>query len=95
MVCDVSRPFNVTPNLGNERPDVRVVDGGLVCAPEASALGLLEEPDRRNVLLACAAETIILALSGYRSEHLCGRLQPATIEEIGKLAARLGFSAAS
>jgi acetylornithine/succinyldiaminopimelate/putrescine aminotransferase/predicted amino acid dehydrogenase len=95
MVCDVSRPFNVAPNLGNERPDVRVVDGGLVCAPEASALGLLEEPDRHNVLLACAAETIILALSGYRSEHLCGRLHPATIGEIGKLAARLGFSAAS
>jgi predicted amino acid dehydrogenase len=71
------------------------LDGGLVHAPEASALGLLEEPDRRNVLMACAAETIILALSGYRSEHLCGRLHPATIEEIGKLAARLGFSCAS
>jgi predicted amino acid dehydrogenase len=66
-----------------------------VRAPEASVLGLLEEPDRRNVLLACAAETIILALSGYRSEHLCGRLHPATIGDIGKLAARLGFSCAS
>ena len=95
IVCDVSRPFNVAPNLGNERPDVRVVDGGLVRAPQGSVLELLEEPERRNVLLACAAETIILALSGYRSEHLCGRLHPATIEEIGKLAAKLGFSCAS
>jgi len=94
MVCDVSRPFNVVPDLDSERPDLRMVDGGLVRAPEASVLGLLEEPDRRNTLLACAAETIVLALSGFRSEHLCGRLDPATIEELGKVAARLGFSAA-
>ena len=58
-------------------------------------LGLLEERDRRNVLVSCAAETIILALSGFRSEHLCGRLDPATIEELGSVAGRLGFSAAS
>jgi fatty aldehyde-generating acyl-ACP reductase len=94
MVCDVSRPFNIAPDLGKERPDVRLVDGGLVRAPEASVLGLLEEPDRRNVLLACAAETIILALSGFRSEHLCGRLDPRTIEDLGRVAAGLGFSSA-
>lgn len=95
MVCDVSRPFNITPNLREDRPDLRVVDGGLVRAPDASILGLLEEPDRSNVLLACAAETIILALSGFRSKDLCGRLNPTTIEELGKVAAKLGFSAAS
>ena len=94
IVCDVSRPFNVAPNLSDERPDVRVVDGGLVRAPEASVLGLLEEPERSNVLLACAAETIVLALSGFRSPHLCGRLDPATIEELGEVAVRLGFSPA-
>ena len=95
MVCDVSRPFNVAADLGVERPDVWRVDGGLVRAPDASVLGLLEEPNRRNVLLACVAETIILALSGFRSEHFCGRLDPATIEELGSVAARIGFSAAS
>jgi predicted amino acid dehydrogenase len=44
------------------------------------------------VLVACAAETIILALSGHQSRHLCGRLDVATIEQIGALAERLGFS---
>lgn len=95
IVCDVSRPFNIVPNLSEERPDVRVVDGGLVRAPDASMLGLLEEPGRSNVLLACAAETVVLALSGFRSPHLCGRLDPSTIEELGKVAGRLGFSLAS
>jgi predicted amino acid dehydrogenase len=95
MVCDVSRPFNVIPDLGAQRPDVRWVDGGLVRAPASSVLGFLEEPDRKHVLPACAAETIILALSGFRSEHLCGRLDIATIEELGKVGSRVGFSAAS
>ena len=95
MVCDVSRPFNVAAGLCDERPDLRWVDGGLVRAPDPAMLGLLEERDRRNVLVSCAAETIILALSGFRSEHLCGRLDPATIEELGSVAGRLGFSAAS
>jgi acetylornithine/succinyldiaminopimelate/putrescine aminotransferase/predicted amino acid dehydrogenase len=94
MVCDVSRPLNVASGLRDERTDLRWVDGGLVRAPDRSVLGLLEEPNRPNVLVACAAETIILALSGYRGENLCGRLQPATISELGGVAARLGFTAA-
>jgi predicted amino acid dehydrogenase len=47
------------------------------------------------MLVACAAETIILALSGFRGENLCGRLEPTTIAEIGRVAGRLGFSAGS
>ena len=95
FVCDVSRPLNVAAGLRDERPDLRWVDGGLVRAPDPSMLGLLEEPNRRNVLVACAAETIILALSGFRGENLCGRLEPTTIAELGRVAGRLGFSAAS
>jgi acetylornithine/succinyldiaminopimelate/putrescine aminotransferase/predicted amino acid dehydrogenase len=95
VVCDVSRPFNITPDLSAQRPDVRWVDGGLVRAPDDSVLGFLEEPDRAYVLPACAAETIILALSDFRSEHLCGRLDTATIAQLGTVAEKLGFSAAS
>jgi predicted amino acid dehydrogenase len=65
----------------------------LVRAPDASALGMLEEPGRRNVTVACLAETIVLALSGFQSEHLCGRLDIATIEGLGKVADQMGFVA--
>jgi predicted amino acid dehydrogenase len=95
MICDVSRPFNVTSGLRGERLDLQWVDGGLVRAPDQSVLGILEETDRRNVLVSCAAETIVLALSGFCSEHLCGRLDPGTIEELGRVAAGLGFTAAA
>jgi acetylornithine/succinyldiaminopimelate/putrescine aminotransferase/predicted amino acid dehydrogenase len=92
LVCDLSRPFNIAPDLVEQRPDLRLVNGGLVQAPKSSVLGFIEGPDRENVLVACAAETIVLALSGYQSKHLCGRLDISTIEEIGRLSERLGFS---
>jgi len=64
----------------------------LVLPPPSSVLGHVEAPERPNALVACAAETIVLALSGYQSAHLCGRLDIATIEDIGRLAEELGFS---
>jgi acetylornithine/succinyldiaminopimelate/putrescine aminotransferase/predicted amino acid dehydrogenase len=95
LICDVSRPHNVAPNLVEQRPDLRLVSGGLVRAPAGSVLGHLEERERPNILLACAAETIILALSQYRAAQLCGRLNPTTIRDLGELAARSGFSVAN
>ena len=91
IVCDVSRPLNLSPELKDERPDLLWVDGGLVQAPDGSLLGFLEEQDRHKVLMACAAETMILTLSGFRSERLCGKLDVAVVEELGRLAQTLGI----
>jgi acetylornithine/succinyldiaminopimelate/putrescine aminotransferase/predicted amino acid dehydrogenase len=92
LICDVSRPFNVVPGLRERRPDVHWVDGGLVRAPQSSVLGFMEEVGRPLILPACAAETIILALSGFRSEHFCGPIDLMTLSEIGAIATRMGFS---
>ena len=92
FVCDVSRPFNILPEVMRRRPDLRRVSGGLMKAPDSSILGYIEERDRPKVLMCCAAETIMLALSGYESEHLCGRLDINTVEEIGRQAVSFGFS---
>jgi predicted amino acid dehydrogenase len=69
LVCDVSRPFNVAPEVVRRRPDLRLVSGGLIKAPDSSVLGYIEERGRPKVLMSCAAETIMLALSGYQSSH--------------------------
>ena len=92
LVCDVSRPFNVAPEVVRRRPDLRLVSGGLIKAPGSSILGRMEERDQPKVLMSCAAETIMLALSGYQSSHLCGHLEIGTIEEIGRQAESFGFS---
>jgi acetylornithine/succinyldiaminopimelate/putrescine aminotransferase/predicted amino acid dehydrogenase len=93
VVCDISRPFNLTPGLEAERPDVRIVGTGLVRAPPGSSLGHLGERDQPDVLVACAAETIVLALSRFASPHLCGSLDVTTIAALGRLSEALGFSA--
>ena len=46
MVCDVSRPFNIARDLIEQRPDLRIVSGGLVEAPASSILSHVEERDR-------------------------------------------------
>jgi predicted amino acid dehydrogenase len=92
LVCDISRPLNIMPDVASSRPDLIMVKGGLVRAPQGSLLGDLEEPDRPDVLVACAAETMVLALSRFRSRHLCGRLDVSTIGALGSMAERMGFA---
>ena len=38
IVCDVSRPFNVVSEVFPRRPDLKLVSGGLIKAPDSSAL---------------------------------------------------------
>ena len=94
MICNVSRPFNIASDLAEEGRTSGFCLAALFTRQNIP-LGFLEERDRPNVLVACAAETIILALSQYRSRHLCGRLDVATIEELARFAEGLGFSVAT
>lgn len=60
VICDVSQPPNVDPGLRAQRPDLLVIDGGLVRLPQGRDLGIdLGVP--RGVTYACAAETMIIA----------------------------------
>jgi len=60
IICDVSQPPNVRPDVRVLRPDLLVVEGGLVRLPAGRDLGIeLGVPS--GVTYACAAETMILA----------------------------------
>jgi acetylornithine/succinyldiaminopimelate/putrescine aminotransferase/predicted amino acid dehydrogenase len=95
IVCDVSRPFNIDPDLAVERPDLHLLYGGMARAPAGSSLRHFEREDEPNVVFACMAETMVLALCGYQSNRLCGQLEVATIEELGRIGEELGFSVVS
>lgn len=92
IVCDVSRPFNLSAQIEEQRPDVRIIKGGVVRVPEGCILGDLEERDQPNSMVACAAETVLLSLSRQEARQLCGPLSLATINELGKFADAAGFS---
>lgn len=91
IVCDVSRPRNVSKAVAEARPDVLVFEGGVVVVPGNVDFGM-DFGFPRGTAYACMAETMILALEGRYEDYSLGRdLDPAKVEEISRLADKHGF----
>ena len=81
VLCDMSRPSNVSRRIADERPDVLVLDGGIVNIPGRPDFGF-DIGIPRGLGYACLAETMMLALSrryrhtsigadlGWEDQHL-------------------------
>lgn len=69
IVLDGTQPRNTSPTLLEERPDVTIIDGGLVEIPgiqlKGGGFGLPQD-----TYFACFSETLLLAMEG-RKEHFC------------------------
>jgi fatty aldehyde-generating acyl-ACP reductase len=96
VVIDDTQPRNTTPDLLRRRPDVTVVDGGLVLTPGLIRRGRSIGIDAGSSF-ACLAETALLALEGHRTHGTIGRPTLAQVEHLDTLAERyaaLGFDLA-
>ncbi len=96
IVLDDTQPRNTHPNLLCERPDVLIVDGGIVAVPgmrlRGGSIGL-----PRGQAYACLAETMLLARSGHQGHFSLGNPELAQLDHIAALACRereLGFDLA-
>ncbi|MFZ5644878.1 MAG: aminotransferase class III-fold pyridoxal phosphate-dependent enzyme [Bacillota bacterium] len=71
IICDISKPSNVRPSLRQIRPDVLVIDGGVVSVPGRPSLGwdFGFEP---GLAYACMAETMMLALEHHYTDMSLG-----------------------
>ncbi|RDV82562.1 NAD(P)H-binding protein [Ammonifex thiophilus] len=94
VVCDVARPRDVSRRVAVERPDVLVIEGGVVEVPgEVNFNFNFGFPPR--MAYACMAETMILALEGRYESYTLGRdLTVEQVEEIARLAHKHGFKLA-
>lgn len=95
LVCDVSLPHDVCREVASQRPDVLVIEGGMVEIPgEHMDFGFdFGYPPR--ISLACMAETILLALEGRYENFTLGRgIRIEQVEEIARLADKHGFKLA-
>ena len=96
VVLDATQPRNTSPDLATARPDVMVVDGGVVSIPSLRLVGGdIGLPDGRSY--ACFAETAILALTGRTGHFSLGNPTLDQIDDIRDRAADLsplGFRAA-
>ena len=96
IVLDDTQPRNTDPNLAEERPDVLIVDGGLVSVPGVEINAHIGLP--RGHAYACLAETMLLALSGHNGHFSIGVPTKEQAEMIAGAARRfrhLGFDLAS
>lgn len=94
VVCDISRPPNISPGVRTNRPDIFVIDGGVVSLPSASRLNFNLDIDA-SLVYACMAETMILALERRFEDTSIGiDLDMDNVREMGYLAERHGFKPA-
>ena len=97
VVLDATQPRGTTTELVRTRPDVRILDGGVVSIPSLEIRGgNLGLPDGRAY--ACFAETALLALSGHESHFSMGIPHLEQVDYVRSLArdhAHLGFTVAS
>jgi len=94
IVCELSLPFNVSREAKSHRPDVLFIEGGLVHIPGSPPLGFdLGLGHDEGIILACMAETLLLALErSYQNTSLGVKLDIATIEKLDVLGEKHGFS---
>lgn len=99
IVIDVARPRDVSIRVAKERPDVLVIEGGVVAVPGAPKLGLDFGFGPGNAY-ACMAETMILAAEGllnqgeYRAFTVGKTVTADMVLEMGRLAFVHGFKLA-
>ena len=97
VVLDATQPRNTSPELAEQRPDVLVVDGGVVDIPSLRLLGgNIGLPDGRGY--ACFAETALLALTGHHGHFAIGAPPLELVDHTRALASdlsHLGFTAAA
>ena len=90
VVCDLSRPANVSDDLFR-RGDVLVIDGGIVAVPGRPDLGFHFGLASGHAY-ACMAETMMLALERrYENTSLGRDLQEDTLATLRTLAYKHGF----
>ena len=94
IVCDVSRPRNVSKKVAELRKDVLVIEGGVVEVPGDVDFGFnFGFPPK--TAYACMSETMILALEEKYENFTLGRdLTVEQIEIISNLAQKHGFKLA-
>ncbi len=94
VVCDVARPRDVSIRVGKERPDVLVIEGGVVAVPGDVEFGFSFGFPPRTAY-ACMSETMMLALENRAESFTLGKdVSVGQVEETQAMAAKHGFKLA-
>lgn len=95
IVLDDTQPRNTNPDILKQRPDVTIIDGGLVSVPSLQLRNHIGLP--KGLSYACLAETMLLAQAGHEGHFSIGNPTLDQAEYIAQIAQRyssLGFGVA-
>lgn len=91
VVCDVARPRDVSAQVAAQRPDILVIDGGMVEVPGQVNFNF-DFGFPPGKAYACMAETMALTLEGRLEDYTLGKkITTNRVEEITAIAGRHGF----
>jgi len=91
VICDVARPRDVSARVAQARPDVLVIDGGMVEVPGDVNFNF-DFGFPPGKAYACMAETMALALDGRFEDYTIGKnITRQQVEEITEISNRHGF----
>jgi predicted amino acid dehydrogenase len=91
VITDVARPLDLPPEEVAKRPDVLVIESGEIELP-TQVKGMKSIGLPKNVIYACLAETIVLALEGRFEVFTIGRdTEWEKVKEIYKLGLKHGM----
>jgi predicted amino acid dehydrogenase len=94
VITDVARPLDLPPSEVVKRPDVLVIESGEILLPGDVQMKNIGLP--RNVVYACLAETIVLALEGRFESFTVGRaIEWSKVHEIYQLGLKHGMKLAA
>lgn len=94
LICDISVPKNVSQESLQGRPDILVIEGGVVRPPGKVDFNFYFGLPP-GLCYACMAETMILALEErYESYSIRGDISLDKVEEITRLGTKHGFELA-
>ena len=95
VITDVARPLDLPPEECAKRPDVLVIESGEIDLP-SKVEGLKDISLPPNIVYACLAETIVLALEGRFEVFTIGRdTEWRKVKEIYKLGIKHGMKLAA
>ncbi len=95
VVCDIAVPLNVVQSIGEQRPDVLYMHGGIMQTPLGDGLPAhVRAYLQHDQLYACMAESVLMGLNGTRQHFSYGDIDREQVQQIRALAAAHGFGLA-
>ena len=94
IVCDLSVPAAVRPDVRELRPDLMVMGGGIARLPFGEHHGIVGFPLPPGQVYGCMAEAMLLGLEGVRDATFTGILPAEHVFRLAAMARTHGFTLA-